>query len=277
MRNSRKRSTEVSVKQKEPAFRKVVRTLKENQFLFEELVKRDFKQKYKRTALGMVWSILNPLLTLLVMRLVFTRFFGHNMEHYTTYLFAGNLMFSYFKESTNGGMQSLMANASIFTKINVPKYMFLFSKNVSAVLNFGLTLLVFFVFVALDGVPFRPSMIGIIYPIITLTMFNLGVGMLLSAMFVFFRDTQYLYDVFTMLLMYMSAIFYNADAYTGWVQRIFLCNPVYCNIKYVRVVVLDGNLPSPAFHALLLFYGVIALLAGGLVYKHYNQKFLYYV
>lgn len=257
--------------------KKVIRVLNERRFLFEELVKRDFKQKYKRTALGMGWSILSPLLTLLVMRLVFTRFFGRNMEHYTTYLFAGNLMFSYFKESTNGGMQSLMANAGIFTKINVPKYMFLFSKNVSAVINFALTLVVFFVFVAIDGVPFRPSMFGIIYPIITLTMFNVGIGMILSAMFVFFRDTQYLYDVFTMLLMYLSAIFYNADAYTGWVQRLFLMNPVYCNIKYVRVVVLEGHLPSLAFHGLILLYGMLALIIGGIIYKTCNQKFLYYV
>ena len=265
------------MKQKRSVFEKVIRTMKERRFLFEELVKRDFKQKYKRTVLGMGWSILNPLLTLLVMRLVFTRFFGRNMEHYTTYLFAGNLIFSYFKESTNGGMQSLMANAKIFTKINVPKYMFLFSKNVSAVINFGLTLVVFFVFAALDHVPFRPSMLGIIYPIITLTMFNVGVGMILSAMFVFFRDTQYLYDVFTLLLMYMSAIFYSVDGYPAWVQRVFLLNPVYCTIKYVRVIVLEGHLPSPAFHALLLLYGLAALLTGGMIYKKCNQQFLYYV
>lgn len=125
---------------KESYVTRVIRTLREHQFMFEELVKRDFKQKYKRTVLGMAWSVLSPLLTLLVMRVVFTRFFGRDTPHYTTYLFAGNLMFSYFRESTNGGMQSLMSNASIFTKINVPKYMFLLSKNVSAVINFGLTL-----------------------------------------------------------------------------------------------------------------------------------------
>ena len=265
------------MKQNRSVLGKVIRTLKERRFLFEELVKRDFKQKYKRTVLGMGWSILNPLLTLLVMRLVFTRFFGRNMEHYTTYLFAGNLMFSYFKECTNGGMQSLMANANIFTKINVPKYMFLFSKSVSAVINFLLTLCVFFIFAALDHVPFHPSMFAIIYPIITLTMLNIGIGMILSAMFVFFRDTQYLYDVFTLLLMYMSAIFYNVDSYSENVRRVFLLNPVYCNIKYIRVIVLEGHLPSLAFHGLLLLYGALALLIGGIIYKTCNQKFLYYV
>lgn len=257
--------------------KKIIRSLKERQFMFEELVKRDFKQKYKRTALGMLWSILNPLLTLLVMRLVFTRFFGRTMEHYTTYLFAGNLVYAYFRESTNGGMQSLMANANIFTKINVPKYMFLLSKSVSAAINFGLTLIVFFVFAAIDRVPFHSSMLGVAFPVITLTMFNLGVGMILSAMYVFFRDTQYLYEVFTLLLMYLSAIFYTVDSFPAWVQRVFLLNPVYCNIKYFRVAVLEGHLPSPAFHALLLFYGLAALVTGGIIYKKNNQKFLYYV
>ena len=161
--------------------------------MLEELVKRDFKQKYKRTVLGMFWSVLNPLFTLLVMRLVFSNFFGRDAQYYTTYIFAGNLMFSYFKEQTNGGMQSLMANAHIFTKINVPKYMFLLSKSVSAVINFGLTLVIFFVFVVIDGVPFHWSVFAILYPIVMLTAFNLGVGMILSALFVFFRDIGYIY------------------------------------------------------------------------------------
>ena len=103
-------------------------TLKSYQFLFEELVKRDFKKKYKRTVLGMAWSVLSPLLSLLVMRLVFTQFFGRSTPHYTTFLFGGNLVFEFFSDSTNQGMTSLMDNAYIFTKVNVPKYLFLFAK-----------------------------------------------------------------------------------------------------------------------------------------------------
>ena len=101
--------------------------------------------------------------------------------------------------------------------------------------------------------------------------------MVLSALFVFFRDIQYIYDIFTLLLMYVSAIFYQVDSFPQWVQRVFLLNPVYCNIKYVRVIVLEGHLPSPAFHGLLLLYGTLALALGGLIYKTQNQKFLYYV
>ena len=258
-------------------FKRIFRRLKEHQFAFEELVKRDFKQKYKRTVLGMAWSILSPLLSLLVMRLVFTQFFGRDMPHYTTYLFCGNVLFAYFKEATTGGMNALMANRSIFTKINVPKYLFLLTKNVSSVINFGLTLVVFFFFVWLDGVAFTWKFVMLIYPIVCLTVFNIGMGLILSALYVFFRDVQYLYDVFTQLLMYMSAIFYVVDMYPAEVQRVFLCNPVYVAIKYFRLITLEGSIPSVQFHLLLAAYALIALVAGGWIYKKKNHEFLYYV
>ena len=170
----------------------MIRKLRQHQFLFEELVKRDFKKKYKRTVLGVAWSLLSPLLTLLVMRLVFTQFFGRSMDHYTTYLFCGNLVFSYFSEATGQGMTSLMANSSIFTKVNVPKYLFLFSKNIQAIINFALTLVIFTIFCALDGITFTWKWIFLLYPVILLLLFNIGVGLILSALFVFFRDIQYL-------------------------------------------------------------------------------------
>lgn len=251
--------------------------MKKYQFLFEELVKRDFKQKYKRTVLGMAWSILSPLLQLLVMRIVFTQFFGRGMEHYTTYLFCGNLIFSYYRESTNGGMNSLMSNARIFSKVNVPKYMFLLSKNVSSLINFGLTLCVFFLFALVDGITFRLNFMMLLYPIACLVVFNIGIGLILSALFVFFRDISYLYDVFTMLLMYMSAIFYTVDGYSPLMQKLFLCNPVYCYIKYFRIVVLEGHLPSLGFHMLCALYAIIVIGIGGFIYKKNNHKFLYYV
>ena len=196
--------------------------IKQYQFLFEELAKRDFKKKYKRTVLGMAWSLLSPMLTLLVMRLVFTQFFGRNMEHYTTYLFCGNLIYSFFNESTSQGMTSLMGNASIFTRVNVPKYLFLFSKNVQTLINFGLTLIVFLIFCILDGVAITWKFVFLLYPIITLLLFNIGLGLILSALFVFFRDIQYLWSVFTLLLMYLSAIFYTIDQYSYAVQCMFL-------------------------------------------------------
>ena len=246
-------------------------------FLFSELVKRDFKKKYKNTYLGMLWSILSPLLMLLIMSLVFTHFFGRAQEHYTIYLFCGNIVFSYFTDSTNGGMGSLLGNAGIFTKVNVPKYLFLFSKNVSSLINFGLTLIVFFIFCIFDGIIFTWAFLLLVFPIFCMIIFNLGIGLILSALFVFFRDMQYLWSVFTMLLMYLSAIFYTVDTFPENVQRLFLLNPVYVYIKYFRIIVIDNAIPSPQYHLLALGYALVAFGIGALIYKKCNHKFLYYV
>ena len=251
--------------------------LKSNEFLFQELVSRDFKKKYKRTVLGMAWSVLSPLLTLLIMRLVFTQFFGRTTPHYTTYLFCGNLVYSFFNESTTQGMSSLMDNAAIFTKVNVPKYMFLLSKNVQCLINFGLTLCVFFVFCILDHITFTWKFLLLLYPICCEVLFNIGIGMILSALFVFFRDTQYLWSVFTQLLMYLSAIFYTIDRYSQNVQYAFLLNPVYLFIRYFRKIVIDSVIPAPQFHLLMLADVAIALGIGSWMYKKYNHRFLYYV
>lgn len=247
------------------------------QFLFEELVKRDFKKKYKRTVLGMAWSILSPLLMLLVMRLVFTQFFGRDTPHYTTYLFCGNLLFSYFNESTTQGMTCLTGNAGIFTKVNIPKYLFLFSKNIQALINFGLTLSVFVVFCVLDDITFTWRWICLLFPICCLVLFNVGVGLILSALFVFFRDIQYLWSVFTQLLLYMSAIFYTIDRYSYTTQCLFLLNPMYLFIRYFRKIVIDATIPTIWFHLLMLADVAIVLSIGCWIYKKYNTRFLYYV
>jgi len=251
--------------------------LSQYRFLFEELTKRDFKKKYKRTILGMAWSLLSPLLTLLVMRLVFTQFFGRNMDHYTTYLFCGTLIFSYFNEATSQGMTSLMGNAAIFTKVNVPKYLFLFSKNVQTLINFALTLIVFFLFCIFDGITFTWKFIMLLYPVGCLVLFNVGVGLILSALFVFFRDIQYLWSVFTQLLMYMSAIFYTINHYSQLVRHIFLLNPIYLFIRYFRKIVIEATVPTIWFHLLMLADVLIVLGIGCWMYKKYNTKFLYYV
>ena len=220
--------------------------LKRHQFLFEELVKRDFVKKYKRTILGMAWSILAPLLNLLIMWLVFSNFFGNNVEHYVIYLFAGQLIFSYFTDATNLGMNSLISNASIFTKVNVPKYLFLFSQNVSSLINFGLNLLIFFAFVAFDGVPFTWRYIFLLFPVVCLILFNLGLGLVLSALFIFFRDIQYLWGILTQLIMWLSAIFYTVDTYEEIIQKLFFwLKKLLITMKKEKEKILFTKLHTP--------------------------------
>lgn len=248
-----------------------------HKFLFEELVKRDFKAKYKRTILGMVWSILSPLLMLTVMAIIFGNFFGRSIEHYIIYLFSGQVIFNYFTEATNEGMQALITNSSIFTKINVPKYLFLFSKNVSALINFGIILVIYFGFVAFDGISFTSHFLLLLYPIICLIVMNVGIGLILSALYIFFKDIQYIYRLFTQIVMYGSAIFYSIDILPQHLQTLFYCNPIFVCITYFRSIVLHNAVPDLRLHLLLAGYALVLFGIGCWVYKKYNYKFLYYV
>ena len=250
--------------------------LKRHQFLLEELVKRDFKKKYKGTLMGAAWSILNPLLMLLIMRVVFTHFFG-DIEHYTTYLFCGTVVFTYFTEATSEGLLTLVGNANIFTKIDVPKYLFLVSKNVQTLLNFALVLVVFFVFCAFDGITFTWRFLALVYPIAMLLVFNVGLGLVLSALYVLFRDMQYLWTVFSQLVMYVSAVFYPIDTFPPAVQHLFMANPLFLFINYFRMVVIDGAIPSLGYHALVAAFAAGALLVGICLYRKLGDEFLYYV
>ncbi len=251
--------------------------IKRYQFLYEELVKRDFKKKYKRTVLGMAWSVLSPLISLMVMSFVFGTFFKNRTEQYTIYLLCGNLLFSYFSDSTNQGMTALMDNANIFSKINVPKFLFLVSKNTETLINFGLTMIVFVIFCIFCNIKFTWKFIMLLYPVACMLIFVIGVGLILSALFVFFRDIKYLWTVFLQLLQYASAIFYPIDSFSEKVQMIFLLNPVYLFIRYFRKIVIEAEIPTVWFHLLMGFYAILSLTIGIAIYRKYDSEFLYYV
>ena len=255
----------------------MIQKFKSNWFLFEELVKRDFTKRYKRTVLGMAWSMISPLANLLIMWAVFNKLLGSSIEHYAVYLFIGQVIFSFFSESTNNGMTSLINNADIFTKVNVPKYLFLFSQNISALINFALTLVIMFLFCGIDGIAFTWKFILLLFPMVCLILFNIGMGLILSAMFVFFRDMQYLWGIASQLIMWLSATFYSIDTFSENIRRLFYFNPLFLYIRYFRKIIIDGEIPQAGFHLLALGYALAVFAIGCLIYKKKNCEFLYYV
>ncbi len=245
-------------------------------YLYTQLVKRDFNKKYKRSVLGIFWSVLSPLLTFLVMVLVFTHFFGRTTAYYSVYLFTGQIVFGYFTEATNGGMNSFTSGAGLFTKLRVPKLIFMATSNTLALINFCLTFLVLLIFIIKDGL-ISSHLLLFLYPLFCMTLFNIGVGLVLGTMYVFFKDIQYLYSVLTRLLMYLSAIFYNVSSYPVEIQKLFLLNPIFVYITYFREIIIEQQVPSGYIHFLSAFYGVFILWFGLLLYHRFNKKFIYYV
>lgn len=245
-------------------------------YLYLQLVKRDFNKKYKRSLLGVFWSVLSPLLTFLVMVMVFTHFFGRTTPHYNVYLFTGIVVFGYFTEATKGGMNSFTSGSSLYSKLRVPKLLFMVTSNTQALLNFSLTFIVLVLFILFDDL-LSWQIIFLVFPTICMSLLNVGIGLILGTMYVFFKDVQYLYSVFTRLLRYVSAIFYSIDSYPEHIQQLFYLNPVFVYVNYYRQVIIYQQIPSLFYHGLCLFYGVFFLLFGLLVYSRFHKKFIYYV
>lgn len=256
---------------------KLLKKIKQHQFLLEEMVKRDFNKKYRRTVLGVAWSILSPLMMLFTMRFIFINLLGRDTPHYTIFLFSGLIVFNYFNSATKSGMKSIAGSAGIFTKVTVPKYLFLISTNIQSTINFAMSLAVYFFLVALDGLSFTWKFILLLYPICGITLVNVGMGLILSTLYIFFRDIEFVYSQMIRILRYCSAIFYSVDRFPVDVQLIFLLNPVYLCINYFRTVVIDGQIPSLTIHLLILVYASVTMGIGGWMYKKFNRRFLYHV
>jgi len=246
-------------------------------FLLSELVRRDFVKKYKRTTFGILWSALSPLLLLLTMDLVFGTFFGRNMPHYTIYLFCGLLLFNYFSNTTRGAMTVLYSNASIYSKVPVPKHFFLTSHAVANFINFLVSLAVFFIFVAADGIHFRGNFVLLIYPIVCLFLINYGIGMFLSTLYIFFRDINYLYPVLCRIIMYASAIFYDVNILPGIMRRLLLCNPLYMCIDYFRQLIIHSTVPSISYHLVLTGMTLFCMLFGWFTYRISRDRIALFV
>lgn len=248
--------------------------------LLGELVKRDIKIKYKGSALGIVWSVINPLLIMLVMSVVFGMLFRFEIEHYIVYLLTGQVFFSFMNEATTISMNSIIWNGSLLRKIYVPKYIFPISKVLSTLVNLGFNLISVFVIMAIDGVTFSWALLMIPVAIFYLFLFSMGLGLLLATIVVFFRDIQHIYGVITLAWTYLTPIFYPIsiiEKYENIYVVIYKLNPMYQFINYFRILVLEQRVPGIEFNAVCLFYGVVMLFIGLAVFKSKQYKFLNYV
>lgn len=250
--------------------------VKQNRFLFEELTKRDFKKKYKRTVLGILWSVISPFLTFTIQYFVFGYIFNRLDSGFVVYLLTGTLMYTFFSNATTAGMFSMYSNGAILSKVKVPKALFVLSSNSAATFNFLLTLVVYFVFMIACGINFGFHLLLMLYPIICLIIFNIGMSYILSTLFVFFKDIQYLYQIFTMLLTYLSAIFYDIRSFPENMQFIFRINPIYQYISYMRELVMQSTVPSLSHHVICLAFSLGMLGLGVFIHKKTEQKFVYY-
>ncbi len=251
-----------------------IRTVKKYSFLLSQLVGRDFKTKYKRSVLGVLWSLLNPLLTMFVQYIVFSELFRWDIDNYAVYLLVGSVMFNFFAESTNQALISITGNASLITKVYVPKYIFPVSKILSSCINLGFAMIVLFLIVFTQGLKPNVYYFLIPYAVMCMVMFATGVGLVLSSMMVYFRDTQFLYGVVLTLWTYLTPLFYPESIIPDKFMIIMQCNPMYHFIRYVRNILIDGSLPTMKAHLICGVFACVPLIIGIQVFKKAQKNFI---
>jgi len=239
------------------------------------LIKRDFVSRYRKSVLGVLWSLLNPILMMLVMTMVFSMLFRFDIEYFPVYLLSGQVIWAFFNESTTLAMTSVIAGEGVIKKIYVPKYMFPLSRVVSSLVQMAFSMAAFFIVVAVTSAPFYWTMLLIPIPVLLIFVFSLGVAMLISSLAVFFRDLTYLYGVLTTLLMYLSAIFWPVEILAGGpLENIIGLNPMYQFITYFRYLVYWGRVPDLWFNFVCIGFALAALCGGTYVFMKQQDKYI---
>lgn len=252
----------------------VIGSLYKYNFLIRQLVSRDFKTKYKRSVLGMLWSFLNPLLTMSIQYVVFSTIFKSTIPNFIIYLLCGIICFNFFNEATNMCLSSIVGNATLINKVYVPKYIYPFSRTLSSGINLLLSLIPLLIMMLITKTPLRPSALLLPFGLLMLFMLSYGIGLILATMMVFFRDTQFLWNIFSMLLMYLTPIFYPDSIIPDHFMTVYKLNPLYHVIRFVRSILMDGVSPEPKAYLLCFIICFIPFLIGSVVFRKNQDKFI---
>lgn len=246
--------------------------------LLKLLVSRDLKLKYRRSFLGYVWSILNPLLIMVVMAVVFSHMFQRNIENFPVYLFCGQLLFNYMSQTTHKSIFSVTGNASLLKKTYMPKYIFTLAKITSGLIDLCFSLGALVIVIIATGAHF--SWHALLFPLVILQLyiFCIGLGLFLAQTNVFFRDIQYIYNAVTTAWLYMSCIFYPLEMLPAWLQWIIThLNPMYFYIAQFRAIIHAGVFPDLWYVCAGVGAALLSLAIGSLSFMRAKDRFILYI
>ena len=253
---------------------------KKYRFLLKNLISRDLKVKYRRSFLGLAWSILNPFLMMLVISAVFSNIFKFDIPYFPIYYLTGALLYNFVVEATNGSMVSIINAAPLIKKVYIPKYIFPLEKCMFAFVNMLFTLIAVIIMILLMQMPLHWTLVLFPIPMIYALVFSVGFGLILAAGNVFFRDIGHLYSVFTTAWMYLTPIIYPMEVLENMPSCIVVvvkCNPLYHYINFFRQVVMEGTVPTLFTHLICAVTAAAFLAVGLFVFKKAQDRFILYV
>jgi ABC-type polysaccharide/polyol phosphate export permease len=253
-----------------------LRSILNYRHLLTQFVRRDILTRYKRSVLGVAWTMLNPLGTMLILTIVFSRAFGGDQPGYAAYVLSGLIAWNFFAQSTNAASLHLVWGGSLIKKIYIPRTIFAVSATGTGLVNLVLSLVPLLIVMLIVQVPIRLTFLLVPIPILFLAMFALGLGLLISTIAVYFTDVVEMYAIVLMAWMYLTPVIYSPsilpEMYRLWIVRL---NPMYHLIQLFRAPVYEGRVPSPAEFLVCAAIALITLLVGWLVFTENADEFAY--
>ena len=246
-------------------------------YLIVELVSRDIKKKYRRSILGVLWSLLNPLFIMIITAMIFSHLFRFDIENYPLYLLCGQIIFTFYNESTRFAMLSIIENGILLKKVYVLKYLFPTSRVVSSCVNLLFTLPALFLIIIVTSANFSLATFTFVIPLFFMLIFCLGVGLILSTLAVYFRDMVHLYNVFLSLLSYATPIFYPESIVPEQYSLILKLNPLYFYMKAFRQSVCEARIPETDLLMTCIAISVVTIFIGWRLFKKYQNNFVLYI
>lgn len=255
----------------------LVHVLKKYGFLIQQMIERNFKTRYKRSVLGVFWSFLNPLLLMSVQYIVFSTIFRSNIDNYPVYLLSGVVVFNFFNEGVGQALHSIVGNASLITKVYIPKYFYPVTRVLSSGINLLMSLIPLMIAALITGEKLSKAYLMLPYVLICLVIFTIGFGMIMGTAMTFFRDMQFLWGVMSTLWTYVTPLFYPLSIVPEPAQTVFHYNPMLYFVKAVRSIVMEQAAPRPIELAMCSASAAVMLLAGGFIFKRNQDKFVFYI
>ncbi len=252
-------------------------TLVHYRSLLGEFVSRDIKIRYRRSVLGLLWTVLNPLLMMVVLTFVFSRLFDQDIPYFPIYYLSGSLLFTFNSEATTNGMTSIIMNSALIKKVYIPKYIFPMAKVLSGLVNMGFSLIAMILVMLVLRVPFRLTMFLLPVPVLYTFVFSLGLALFLSAVAVRFRDICHFYNVFVLAWTYFTPLVYPVSILPPAVMTLMKFNPMYHFVDYSRALVLEGRVPSLIANGYCIVFSLLMLIIGLRVFYKMQDSFILYV
>jgi ABC-2 type transport system permease protein len=249
--------------------------------LIGALVARDLKVRYRRSAIGFLWTMLQPLLMMLVLRTVFSSLFQAQSaevpNNYAVYAMSGILFWNFFSQSIVASMNSLRGNAGLLEKLPVPKAVFPLSTVISGLINLVLALIPLFAILIVTGHPLRPALFFLPVAILLVALFTLGAGLLLSPLAVFFSDVVELIGVMLTLMMYLTPVFYPKDIVPEHYRWIVRFNPIRSILEVFRDPIYQGEIPPLSHLTVSVVIVLLVLAVGGFVFRRSSDRIPFYI